>query len=91
MRGDQILRQPAPGRGNRPGRQYSPGLPIGIPKQGAADGVYKIARMEESMVSANRHYEGNDLSGLAPVTITNHEQLTFSDIKKIESKLCGEA
>ena len=42
MRGDEIMRQRASGRGNRPGRQYPPCLQIGIPKEGAADGDYKV-------------------------------------------------
>jgi len=52
--------------------------------QGTAEGDYKLDSVSVTTGSASRSYRDNDLPTLAPVAITNHEHLKFSDIKKLD-------
>jgi hypothetical protein len=60
-------------------------IKVGIP-QGIADGDYKVTHIGMSIGNATHQYEGKDLPNPPQVTITNHEHLKFSDIKKLEVK-----
>jgi hypothetical protein len=51
---------------------------------GTSEGDYKLNFVDVNIGSAFRRYQGNDLPNLASVSITNHEHLKFSDIKKLD-------
>ncbi len=61
-------------------------MQVVIPSDGIAGGDYKLVGIDLSIGSASRHYEGKELPDLAPVPITNHEHIKFSDIKKLETQ-----
>jgi hypothetical protein len=61
-------------------------MQVVIPSDGIAGGDYKLVGIDLSIGSASRHYEGKELPDLAPVTITNHGHIKFSDIKKLETQ-----
>jgi hypothetical protein len=59
--------------------------PVTIPA-GVAEGNYQLVRIDVDMDSANHRYENANLPTLAPVAVTNPENLKFSPIKKLETK-----